>query len=245
MKKRKFLKNAALLSGGTLVAPSLILSACKGEEKKEDVISEAEETVSAATTSFALPEISYGYEAFPDIIDAMTMEIHHSKHHAGYTKKLNAALGELKITTPKIEDILKMDELPTAVRNNGGGYFNHTLYWDILTPGGSMSDNFKSLITDNFGSPEALTNELADAGKKRFGSGWAWLCQDADKKLFVSSTPNQDNPLMSVVDRQGNPILGIDVWEHAYYLKYQNKRGDYLKNVLTIINWDKVEGRLL
>lgn len=241
MDKRKFLKNTLVATTGMTVAPTIVFSSCKGEPKKEEKM---ETTVASTATTFALPEIPYGYNAFPDTIDAMTMEIHHSKHHQGYTNKLNAALKEANVTGKTIEEILTMDELPTGIRNNGGGFYNHSLYWDILTPGGSMSDTLKNKISAEFGSVEAFKKELADAGAKRFGSGWAWVCQDSDKKLHICSTPNQDNPLMKVADRMGTPILGIDVWEHAYYLKYQNKRGEYLQNIIKIINWDKVEARM-
>lgn len=238
MKKRTFLKRTAVAATGLSIAPSLILSSCK-EEKKE-----APAAIPIAQNGFELPEIPYGYNAFPDTIDAMTMEIHHSKHHQGYTNKLNAALESAGISGKSLEEILAMKELPTAIRNNGGGYYNHNLYWDILTPGGEMGATFTAKVTDDFGSVESLKNELAEAGAKRFGSGWAWLCQDADKKLFVCSTPNQDNPLMQVAERKGTPLLGIDVWEHAYYLKYQNKRGEYLQNILSIINWERVASRM-
>ena len=238
MKKRTFLKRTAVAATGISIAPSLFLASCK-EEKKE-----APAAVTMVQNGFELPEIPYGYNAFPDTIDAMTMEIHHSKHHQGYTNKLNAALETAGISGKALEDILGMAELPTAIRNNGGGYYNHNLYWDILTPGGEMDANFNTAVTDNFGSMESLKNELAEAGAKRFGSGWAWLCQDGDKKLFVCSTPNQDNPLMQVAERKGTPLLGIDVWEHAYYLKYQNKRGEYLQNILSIINWERVASRM-
>lgn len=240
MKKRTFLKQTALAATGLSVAPSVVLSACR-ESPKES----AEPIAVAAADTFELPTLTYGYDAFPEVIDPMTMEIHYSRHHKGYTDKLNAALQEAGISGKTIEEILAMPELPEAIRNNGGGYYNHTLYWDILTPGGgAMPDSLASLINGQFGSIEALKNELADAGAKRFGSGWSWLCQDADKKLFVCSTPNQDNTLMQLSERKGTPLLGIDVWEHAYYLKYQNKRGDYLQNILGIINWEKVAQRL-
>lgn len=243
MNKRKFLKQTVIATTGVSVVPSLMLSSCKTEPKKEETM-ETNESMAVAA-SFILPEIPYGYDAFPDTIDAMTMEIHHSKHHQGYTNKLNAALEAANISGKSIEEILTMENLPTGIRNNGGGFYNHTLYWDILTPGGQgMSDTFKAKVVEDFGSEEALKNQLAEAGAKRFGSGWAWLCQDADKKLHVCSTPNQDNPLMKVAERMGTPLLGIDVWEHAYYLKYQNKRGEYLQNILKIINWEKVGARM-
>ena len=241
MNKRKFLEQAALLSAGASFAPSVLLSACKSEPKKEETM----ETVSSVATVFKLPEIPYGYNAFPDIIDARTMEIHHTKHHQGYTDKLNAALQEAAISGKTIEEILSMDPLPAAIRNNGGGYYNHSLYWEILTPGGTMSEAFRNKIARDFGSVDAFMNELSDAGAKRFGSGWAWVIQDKDNTLRIFSTPNQDNPLMKVAEMHGTPLMGIDVWEHAYYLKYQNKRGEYLQNILKIINWEKVEARMI
>ncbi len=241
MDKRKFLKQSVLASAGVTVAPSFLLSACKTEPKKEEIM----KTEALVTSIFTLPEIPYGYDAFPDVIDAKTMEIHHTKHHQGYTDKLNAALKKNTISGKTIEEILRSENLPMAIRNNGGGYYNHSLYWEILTPGGVMSDTFKAKIIEDFGSQEAFMKELSDAGLKRFGSGWAWVVQDNDKKLHILSTPNQDNPLMNVAEMQGTPILGIDVWEHAYYLKYQNKRGEYLNNILKNINWGKVEAKML
>jgi len=241
MNKRKFLKQSVWISAGAYIVPSVFLSSCKSEPKKEENM----KTDTLAKSAFELPEIPYGYNAFPETIDPMTMEIHHTKHHQGYTDKLNAALKEANISGKTIEEILSMDDLPTAIRNNGGGYYNHSLYWDILTPGGTMSTTLKSKITEDFGSEEAFLNELTDAALNRFGSGWAWVVQDRNKKLDIFSTPNQDNPLMKMTEMEGHPILGIDVWEHAYYLKYQNKRADYLKNIIDIINWEKVEARMI
>lgn len=241
MNKRKFLKQAMLVSVGAYVAPSVLLSACKSEPKENKIM----KTTSTTTDVFELPKLPYGYDAFPDVIDPLTMEIHYTKHHQGYTDKLNAALKENNISGKTIEEILSMDTLPTAIRNNGGGYYNHNLYWDILTPGGTMSDTFKAKIIEDFGSEDAFINELAEAGAKRFGSGWAWVVQGNDKKLRIFSTPNQDNSLMKISEINGTPILGIDVWEHAYYLKYQNRRTEYLKKILNIINWNKVENRMV
>lgn len=241
MNKRKFLKQSMLVSAGVCIAPSVILSASKSEFKKINIM----KATTATTEIFKLPKLPYGYDAFPDTIDPLTMEIHYTKHHQGYTDKLNAALKEYNISGKTIEEILSMENLPTAIRNNGGGYYNHNLYWEILTPGGKMSNTFKTRITEDFGSEEAFLNELADAGAKRFGSGWAWLVQDNDRKLHIFSTPNQDNPLMKVAEMKGTPILGIDVWEHAYYLKYQNRRTEYLQKILKIINWNKVEDRMI
>lgn len=241
MNKRKFLKQTIIASAGISIAPSALLSACKTEPKKEENMS----PIKVQTATFQLPEIPYGYDAFPDTIDARTMEIHHTKHHKGYTDKLNISLKEVNISGKTITEILSMPNLSDGIRNNGGGFYNHSLYWEILTPGGSMSDALKAKITLDFGSVEAFLNELAQAGNTRFGSGWAWVIQDNNKTLRICSTPNQDNPLMEVSDIQGTPILGIDVWEHAYYLKYQNKRGDYLQNILKIVNWEKVENRMI
>lgn len=240
MNKRKFLKQTILVSAGAYIAPSMLLSACRSEVKESKIIE-----TSLTTSIFKLPELPYGYNAFPETIDPLTMEIHYTKHHQGYTDKLNAALKEANISGKTIEEILSMDNLSDAIRNNGGGYFNHNQYWDILTPGGTMSNTFKNKIIKDFGSEEAFINELSDVGAKCFGSGWAWVVQDNDKKLHIFSTPNQDNSIMKVVNMNGTPILGIDVWEHAYYLKYQNKRTEYLEKIINIINWNKVEAKMI
>ena len=237
MNKRKFLKQAITLSAGAYIAPSLLFLACESEPKKEKIME-------STSNIFKLPKLPYGYNAFPDVIDPLTMEIHYTKHHQGYADKLNAALKKDNISGKTIEEILSMDNLPNAIRNNGGGYYNHNLYWDILTPGGTMSNTFKAKIIEDFGSEEAFMNELSDVGAKRFGSGWAWVVQTNDKKLRIFSTPNQDNSLMKITEMSGTPILGIDVWEHAYYLKYQNRRTEYLQKILKIINWNKVESRM-
>ncbi|MGF1556066.1 superoxide dismutase [Paucihalobacter sp.] len=241
MKKRQFLKLTGIATTGLVFTPSMLLS-CKNNEEKE-----AAETVKELTASntFELPKLEYSYDALNEVIDAQTMEIHHSKHHQGYTNNLNKALAEKNISGKTIEDILKASDLPTAIRNNGGGYYNHCLYWEVLKPGGAMPDTLKTKITDAFGSVETMQNELKSAGATQFGSGWAWLCQDGDKQLFITSTANQDNPLMASETKKGHPILGIDVWEHAYYLKYQNKRGDYLNNILRIVNWEVVASKMI
>ena len=225
-----------MLTVGLAAVPSIALS------KRNSFL---KNNPSFSSTGFSLPEIPYGYSAFPNVIDSKTMEIHHQKHHNGYTKKLNKACEKENIKTQRIEEILSAKSLSSSIQNNGGGYYNHCLYWDILTPGGSMSKEFEQKIIASFGSKESFLNELAQAAKTRFGSGWAWLYQDHDKNLKICSTPNQDNPLMQHVKTNGNPLLGIDVWEHAYYLKYQNKRGEYIQNILKIINWEKVESRMI
>ncbi|GIW27733.1 MAG: superoxide dismutase [Mn] [Meiothermus sp.] len=196
---------------------------------------------------FKLPELGYPKDALEPYIDALTMEIHHGKHHAAYVNNLNAALEKHpELHSWSLEDLLtKIDQVPedirTAVRNNGGGHHNHTLFWDILTPGGSKEPTGKlaEAINATFGSFEELKAKLTQAGATRFGSGWAWLVKDKDGKLQVYSTANQDSPLM-----EGHtPLLGIDVWEHAYYLKYQNRRPDYLAAIWNVINWDRVASR--
>ncbi|HOO84064.1 MAG TPA: superoxide dismutase [Prolixibacteraceae bacterium] len=192
--------------------------------------------------SFELPKLDYAYDALEPHIDARTMEIHHTKHHAAYTSNLNNAIAGTDIEGKTIEEIMAVvDKYPAAVRNNGGGYYNHNLYWKVLTPGGSKAPNgeLKAAIEKSFGSVEAFKEEFAKAAATRFGSGWAWLIKDKDR-LVVSSTPNQDNPLMSVAEVKGTPILGIDVWEHAYYLNYQNRRPDYVAAFWELINWDVV-----
>ncbi|MDC1069081.1 superoxide dismutase [Candidatus Kapabacteria bacterium] len=179
-------------------------------------------------------------------MDTQTMQIHHDKHHAGYVKKLNLALKNSNNQFAKIENLIpNINKSDTAVRNNGGGHYNHSLYWRILTPKPSEPKaEILEAINTSFGSLEKFKQIFKDTAKSRFGSGWAWLSLSKDKKLFVSSTPNQDNPLMNFVEKQGTPILGIDVWEHAYYLQYQNLRGDYINNIFNIINWEEVNNNL-
>lgn len=192
--------------------------------------------------SFELPALGYAYDALEPTIDAKTMEIHHTKHHQGYVDKLNDAIKGTELEGKSIEEVCKTGSDKTAVRNNGGGHFNHSLFWKILTPGGSKEPlgNVKSQI-ENYGGFAKFKEDFSNAAKTRFGSGWAWLCKKEDGSLVVGSTANQDNPLMPVADCQGTPILGLDVWEHAYYLKYQNKRPDYVEAFFSLINWDQVE----
>jgi superoxide dismutase, Fe-Mn family len=195
--------------------------------------------------SFELPKLNYGYTALEPHIDARTMEIHHTKHHGAYTTNLNAALQGTEWASRSIEEIMaNISKLPVAVRNNGGGYYNHNLYWEILAPGGSKEPKGVLLeaLNDSFGSVASFKEAFVKAALTRFGSGWAWLLQ-SDNKLVVSSTPNQDNPLMDLAEVKGIPILGIDVWEHAYYLNYQNRRPDYVEAFWNLINWDEVARR--
>jgi Fe-Mn family superoxide dismutase len=195
--------------------------------------------------AFELPKLSYDYTALEPHIDARTMEIHHTKHHAGYTNNLNNAIAGSALEGKTIEEILKgVSEHSAAVRNNGGGYYNHNLYWEIMAPGGASSPEGELLdaINESFGSVENFREAFIQAALTRFGSGWAWLVLQ-NNKLVVSSTPNQDNPLMDVAEVQGTPVLGVDVWEHAYYLHYQNRRPDYVNAFWNLINWDEVARR--
>lgn len=198
--------------------------------------------------AFQLPDLSYGYDALEPHIDARTMEIHHTKHHAAYINNLNAAIAGTPAEDMKIEDILaNISQYSPAVRNNGGGYYNHNLFWEIMSPNGGGEPtpqmNIHKAISRDFGSYEQFKTQLTNAAMTRFGSGWAWLCVNADDKLFICSTANQDNPLMDVAEHKGTPILGLDVWEHAYYLNYQNRRPDYVSAFFNLINWQEVTRR--
>jgi Fe-Mn family superoxide dismutase len=192
----------------------------------------------------SLPALPYAHDALEPHIDAQTMQIHHGKHHQAYVDNLNKALAGTDGEGKTLEELMaNISAYPAAVRNNGGGHFNHTLFWSVLGPGGGQpSGDLATAINEAFGSLDGLREKMNAAGTTRFGSGWAWLSVK-DGKLEVSSTPNQDNPLMDVADVKGTPILGIDVWEHAYYLKYQNRRPDYLGAIWNVINWNEVEKR--
>ena len=196
--------------------------------------------------AFELPALPYAHNALEPHIDQQTMEIHHGKHHAGYTTKLNAAFEGSDLANQSIEDILaNVSKHGGAVRNNGGGFYNHSLFWTVMGPngGGKPSGELASAIDEAFGSFEAFKDAFANAAATQFGSGWAWLLVDGNGKLQVSSTANQDNPLMDVAEVKGTPILGLDVWEHAYYLKYQNRRPDYIEAFFNVINWDAVAAK--
>ena len=196
--------------------------------------------------AFKLPELGYAYDALEPNIDARTMEIHHTKHHNGYTTKLNAAVEGTDLEGKSIEDILtNLDPTNGAVRNNGGGFYNHSLFWSVMNPEGKgrLSGELKDAIIAQFGSVDAFKEAFAKAAATQFGSGWAWLCVEKGGKVEVCSTPNQDNPLMPIVSCSGTPILGLDVWEHAYYLNYQNRRPDYINAFFNVINWNEVERR--
>ena len=196
--------------------------------------------------SFKLPDLSYDYNALEPYIDARTMEIHHSKHHAGYTNNLNNAIAGTALEGKSIEEILSsVSGQSAAVRNNGGGFYNHDLYWSVMGPGGGgePTGDLASSINSAFGSLEEFKSQFNTAAATRFGSGWAWLVKKSDGSLVVTSSPNQDNPLMDLAEVKGTPILGIDVWEHAYYLKYQNRRPEYIEAFWNVVNWEEVSKR--
>lgn len=204
----------------------------------------------AAGAAIALPELPYAYNALEPHIDARTMEIHHSRHHAGYTRKLLAALERYPDYAEQPIEILLADipslpaGLQTAVRNNGGGYWNHSLFWNIMSPngGGAPTGKLAAAIDDQWGGFDAFKEDFSGTAASQFGSGWGWLSVDENGDLIVSSTPNQDNPLMNgLVAATGTPILGVDVWEHAYYLHYQNRRGDYIAEWWNVVDWDAVD----
>lgn len=232
-------------SGAILV----VLAACapKSGVTKSSNDNKPFTTSQVAFTPFTLPDLGYAFNALEPTIDATTMQIHHDKHHAAYVNGLNTALNgrPYKDKASTLDEILAAvvaDD--AAVRNNAGGHWNHSMFWKWISPGGAKAPSaaLAAAINNSFGSMDEFKKQFTDAAKSRFGSGWAWLNVGADKKLFISSTPNQDNPLMkNLVDKTGTPILGLDVWEHAYYLNYQNRRPDYITSFFSIINWDVVE----
>lgn len=196
--------------------------------------------------AFTLPSLPYAHDALEPHFDTMTMQIHHSKHHQAYVDNLNKAIAGTEHENKTIEELMaSISTLPMAVRNNGGGHYNHSLFWEILSPngGGAPSGKLSEAIESQLGGFEKFKADFANAGMTRFGSGWAWLCVKADKTLCVCSTPNQDNPTMDIAECPGTPIVGMDVWEHAYYLHYQNRRADYIGAFWNVINWDEVSKR--
>jgi Fe-Mn family superoxide dismutase len=236
MDKRTFLKKGTILgiggvlaggAAGNIKASGILHGNFPGEEP------------------YKLPDPGYPYDALEPHIDAMTMEIHHSKHHAGYTRKFNAAVKDSGLGDSRIKDIFdQVSRYPAGIRNNGGGFYNHKLFWNCMSPrgGGEPKGELLKAIERNFGSFEKFREAFSMSAATRFGSGWAWLIKTVDG-LKVSSTPNQDNPLMDVAGVRGFPLLGIDVWEHAYYLKYQNRRKDYIAAFWNVVNWDFVAER--
>lgn len=250
MKKREFLKTAGILGAGVIIAPGLACSAKKTATASVDSIQPPPLPPPPPVPAFELPPLGYATNALEPAIDALTMEIHHDKHHGAYVSNLNKAVSAETdaFGNKKLEEILGMLQTTStpALRNNAGGHYNHTQFWNWIAPGSSkaMDGALMKGIISAFGSYDEFVRQFSDAAKTRFGSGWAWLSVDAEKKLFISSTPNQDNPLMkNIVEKPGTPILGIDVWEHAYYLNYQNRRPDYISAFMGLINWDYV-GRL-
>jgi superoxide dismutase, Fe-Mn family len=218
----------------------LTTTAVAGDQKKDEK--------KMGETPFVQPELPYAYDALEPYIDAKTMEIHYSKHHAGYTANLNNAAKGTKYCKMPIEQVLKeMDMNNFPLRNNAGGYYNHNLFWEIMGPKkvGKPTGELVKAIDKSFGSFDKFKAEFSKAAATQFGSGWAWLNVETDKKLSICATPNQDNPLMPGTNCKGKPILALDVWEHAYYLKYQNKRGDYIDAFFSVINWDKVSEKFL
>jgi len=246
MKKREFLRLGGTVGVGLIAAPFL---ACNDATPAGENSTGSSETANMQPVKiFELPPLGFEFGALEPSIDALTMEIHHGKHHGGYVSKLNDALkDQSRFGGMDIEAILGLiGEEDTAVRNNGGGHYNHSLFWKILSPGGANKPEgaLAEAINASFGSFDSFVSEFTELSKTRFGSGWAWLSVDKAGKLFASSTPNQDNPLMTkLVERQGTPILGLDVWEHAYYLYYQNRRPDYIASFMGIINWTEVAAR--
>ena len=237
--RRDFVVNSAK-AGLAIVAGSMGLASCATSSKAASI------GTGRFITGFKQDPLPYSYSALNEAIDAQTMEIHYTKHAAAYMHNLNdAAKAEGVDTTKPLEDVLRrISKYSMKMRNNGGGHYNHELYWKVMSPnGGQPSTELVAALTTSFGSVEAFKTQFADAGKNRFGSGWAWLVLDADKKLRISSTPNQDNPLMDVAEVKGFPLMGMDVWEHAYYLRYQNKRADYIANWWKVVNWNYVEER--
>ncbi|GIW23080.1 MAG: superoxide dismutase [Candidatus Sericytochromatia bacterium] len=201
--------------------------------------------VKAQVNKFELPKLNYSYSALEPYIDEQTMNIHYNKHHLAYVNNLNKAIVGTEAENMSLEEILNnVSKFSETIRNNAGGHWNHTFFWNIMTDKKEnklISLNLKNIISNQFGSFENFQQKFEEAGNKRFGSGWVWLIKKSDNTLEVISTPNQDNPLMDISQTKGKPILGCDVWEHAYYLKYQNRRADYLKSFWNVINWKKVE----
>ncbi|MGB1384756.1 MAG: superoxide dismutase [Flavobacteriales bacterium] len=242
MDKRTFLKITGAAGAGLVLTPWM---GCAPEESEGQTTS----NTTFGPETFALPALGFATDALAPGIDAATMEIHHGKHHAGYVRKLNAALDGVSVAHDgSLESLLaRVSPENAGLRNNGGGHYNHTLYWEVLRPGGpeAPEGDLAELITRDLGGVEAFAAAFAQAGAKQFGSGWAWLIVNGEGKLEVTSTANQDNPLMTqCVERAGTPILGMDVWEHAYYLNYQNRRTDYIQAFLGLVNWESVALRL-
>lgn len=236
MNRKKFLTSLGLLT------------VAGGVNKVDAITKKINQTInrSSIMSKFELPALPYAFDALEPHIDARTMEIHHDKHHAAYVTNLNKAVeGNAELEGKSLEELFKnISKLPVAVRNNGGGHYNHAMFWNVMGPnkGGQPTGALADAINGTFGSFDKFKELFNNAGATRFGSGWAWLVQ-SNGKLVVSSTPNQDNPLMDIADVKGFPVLGLDVWEHAYYLHYQNRRPDYMNAWWNVVNWDEVAKR--
>lgn len=229
--RRNFLKTGAVFAAGV---------ACLPDSTAMSVLQPA--------SPFTLPTLPYAFDALEPWIDKQTMEIHYTKHHQAYVNNLNKALDSIKGVPDDIEKICRtISEYPDAVRNNGGGHYNHSLFWKLMRPGKENNQPEGRLLTainETFGDFNKCKDQFKQASTSRFGSGWAWLIQKDNKKLEIISTPNQDNPLMDIAEKRGTPLLALDVWEHAYYLKYQNKRADYVDGWWNVVNWDEVAAKL-
>jgi Fe-Mn family superoxide dismutase len=241
--RRDFLKKSAILAAGAITASSILNKAFASGNFADDIFL-------ADGGKYTLPALPYSYDALEPHIDKLTMEIHHGKHHKGYVDNMNKALetvdGNILGSTQTFENIFdKIEKLPVALRNNAGGHYNHSLFWTLMKPngGGEPKGKLADEIKTTFGSIEEFKKQFTDAAMKRFGSGWAWLVKTKEGKLMITSTANQDNPLMNLssVEVKGTPILALDVWEHAYYLKNQNKRADYIANWWNVVNWETAE----
>ncbi len=239
LSRREFLSNTSKAGLAVGLVGTGILGACSGDVKGDD------KTLLA--TGFTQTPLAYDFAALQPNIDAQTMEIHYTKHAASYAKSLGEAIGEETVDTNKpLEDVLaKISNFSVKMRNNGGGHYNHELFWKVMAPnaGGKPTGDLAAAIDSSFGSYDEFVSKFDEAAKTRFGSGWAWLVVGADKKLAVGSTPNQDNPLMDVSEFKGTPLLGLDVWEHAYYLHYQNRRPEYVSAFWNVVNWNAVAER--
>ena len=234
--RRKFIITSAAVGAGSMLLSSSVNKLFAAEKNNHALL----------TTGFEQQPLQYAYNALEPSIDAMTMEIHYSKHAAAYCKNLKeAATAEKADMTKPVEDVLKnISKYTMKMRNNAGGHYNHELFWKSLSPKTTQpSDKLAKCIEKDFGSMDVFKTKFNDAAKARFGSGWAWVVYNSDKKLVISSTPNQDNPLMDIAETKGTPVFGLDVWEHAYYLKYQNKRADYIESFWKILNWEFVSER--
>jgi len=242
--RRNFIRNGIQATVYTAIGSPVILNSLSGCAPKNETTETAEE-IPGPTLSFSQIALAYSYDSLEPNIDAMTMDIHYNKHHAAYVKNVNEAIAEDGITYTDVKDFFdNTSKLSIKARNNGGGAWNHNFFWQCMRPGNSEpSDKIMTAINAAFGSMDKFKEDFTKAAMSRFGSGWAWLVEDGGT-LKIGSTPNQDNPLMDVAEFKGTPILGIDVWEHAYYLHYQNKRNEYVGNWWNIVNWDFVASNL-